>query len=437
MTAVARQKPWVAEQPPGEILLKNANVVDVAAGKVLTGHHVHLKDGRIAAVTPNLPSTPDAQVIDLDAKYICPGLIDCHVHLTVVPGETRIRDLFAAHPDAIALRSAWTAKQMLRRGFTTVRDTAGASFALRDAIAEGVIPGPRLFICGKALSQTGGHGDLRLPHEDESAKCCGGHAPGFGRICDGVPACLEAARDELRQGADFLKIMTGGGVASPADPLEMIQFTAAEIQAITESARNRGTYVTAHAYSVEAIRHAIDNGVMGIEHGNFIDQATAKLCAQKGVFVTPTIVTYEALRRPPFDQFLPESGRQKVRQVVDRGLGAFKILQEAGVTICYGTDLLAGMQVAQNEEFEIRRAVQSDLEVLRSATINAAQLLRMEGQLGTVSEGAIADLLILRENPLDDVTSLNRMEQNCCAILKEGRPVRSRLEGLRVDELYT
>jgi imidazolonepropionase-like amidohydrolase len=148
-----------------------------------------------------------------------------------------------------------------------------------------------------------------------------------------VPECLAAARDELRKGADFLKIMCGGGVASPVDPLEMIQFTPEEIQAITSQATNLGKYVTAHAYTVEAVRHAIDNGVMGIEHGNFIDDATAKLCAEKGVFVTPTLVVYNALINPPYEEFLPESGRAKCKQVIDSGVKALTTLHENGVML--------------------------------------------------------------------------------------------------------
>ena len=251
-----------------------------------------------------------------------------------------------------------------------------------------------------------------------------------------MPQALAAARDELRQGADFLKIMTGGGVASPVDPLEMLQFTAEEIQAITTSAKSLGKYVTAHAYTNEAIRHAIDNGVMGIEHGNFIDAATAKLCAEKGVFVTPTLVVYNALINPPYEEFLPESGRLKCKEVIDSGVEALKILHENGVTMCYGTDLLAGMHVLQNGEFSIRAKALPAAEVLRSATINAAKLVRMEGRLGTVSQGAIADLLIVDKNPLEDVTVLDDIEKTLFGIVKEGRVVMSKLKGLELDKVY-
>ena len=435
-----RQKPWLPENGPTDLIFTNANVIDIIGNAVLSGRTVHVSRGRITSISAGedekAPAASGKTLVDLKRKYVMPGLIDCHVHVTATAGGATVRDLFEAHPNTIAYRTVWNVKKMLLRGFTTVRDTSGADFALREAIAEGLVPGPRLFIAGTALSQTGGHGDLRLPHQDDSFKCCGGNEPGIGRICDGVPECLAAARDELRKGADFLKIMCGGGVASPADPLEMVQFTAEEIQAITYSARCLGKYVTAHAYTVEAIRHAIDNGVMGIEHGNFIDAATAKLCAAKGVFVTPTLVVYNALINPPYENFLPESGRTKCKQVIDSGIKALNTLHENGVTICYGTDLLAGMHVLQNQEFSIRAKALPAVEVLRSATTNAAKLLGMEGELGTICKDAIADLLIVDKNPLDNVTVLDDIEKTCFGIVKEGRVVMSKLPDLEIDQMY-
>jgi imidazolonepropionase-like amidohydrolase len=325
---------------------------------------------------------------------------------------------------------------MLLRGFTTVRDTGGADAALRNAIEEGLLPGPRLFIAGKALSQTGGHGDSRAPYQDSDLQCCGGHQPSLSRICDGVPDCLAAARDELRKGADFLKIMCGGGVASPADPLDMLQFTSEEIQAITRTAAQRSTYVTAHTYTSEAIRHAVDNGVLGIEHGNFVDAETAAYCAAKGVFVTPTLITYKAMSSAPFDAFLDEAGRAKNRAVLASGVQALRICAEAGVTLCFGSDLLSGMHALQNGEFALRAEALSAVEIVRSATVNAARLLRMEGRLGVVKKDAIADLLILDENPLEDVTVLDRMSTTLLSVIKDGRVVASKIPELHVDPLY-
>lgn len=299
-----------------------------------------------------------------------------------------------------------------------------------------MLPGPRLFIAGKALSQTGGHGDNRASYQDTDLKCCGGYQLGLSRVCDGVPECLTAARDELRKGANFLKIMCGGGVASPSDPLNMLQFTAEEIQAITKTAANLNTYVTAHTYTSKAIRHAVDNGIMGIEHGNFVDLETAKYCAAKGVIFTPTLITYHGMSTPPFGSFLDEAGRAKNKEVLASGVEALKICSETGVKLCYGSDLLSGMHVLQNGEFSLRSKVLSAAHILRSATVNAAKLLCMEGKQGAICNGAIADLLILDENLLEDITVLDRMSSKLLGIIKDGRVVASKIAELKVDPLY-
>ncbi|GAB1192120.1 hypothetical protein APSETT444_001304 [Aspergillus pseudonomiae] len=441
-------KPWVPRDQPPDITLININVIDVEAGRVIPNCSVHVHNGLIARIMPasSLSRSSEApfttgprtktKFINMRNQYLCPGLIDCHVHLTATPGSTSFRDIFAASSNTIAYRTTHVARSMLLRGFTTARDTGGADAALRDAIAEGLLPGPRLFIAGKALSQTGGHGDLRAPYQNDEHKCCGGHSPALARVCNGVPACLEAVRDELRQGANFIKIMCGGGVATPTDALDMLQFTAEEIRAITTTAAYSKTYVTAHAYTTQAIRHAVDNGVRGIEHGNFIDPETARYCKEKGVVVTPTLITYQGMTEPPFDHFLDEFSQAKNRDVLAGGLEALEILRDAGITMCYGSDLLAGLHTLQNREFSIRSAVLSPLEILQSATINAAKLVGMEGKLGCIKEGAIADFLILNANPLEDITVLDHVQKSLVAIAKDGRIVTSRVPELTVDPLY-
>jgi imidazolonepropionase-like amidohydrolase len=242
-----RQKPWLPASPLPLLHFKNVSVIDPEAGIVHRDAIVAVSKGIITSVSPTGAIDPSdkAQVIDMQGKYLSPGLIDCHVHVSATPGGLTLRELFEAHPNTIAYRTTFVIKQMLLRGFTTARDTSGADAALRSAIEEGLLPGSRLFIAGKALSQTGGHGDNRAPYQDTDLKYCGGHQPSLSRVCDGVPECLAAARDELRKGANFLKIMCGGGVASPSDPLDMLQFTAEEIQAITKTTANLSTYVTA------------------------------------------------------------------------------------------------------------------------------------------------------------------------------------------------
>lgn len=355
-----------------------------------------------------------------------PGLIDCHVHLATPPGEDGLRDTMQQHAETGLLRQPWLAGEMLRRGFTTVRDCGGAGLALKEALAENLFPGPRLFISGHGISQTGGHGDVRSAKDEEYA-CCGGNVRGLGRIADGVEQCLHAAREELRQGADFIKVMVSGGVVSATDQLGGLQYTPEEIRAFTKVAGDAGTYVTAHAYTPAAIRNAIENGVMGIEHGNFIDEATAKLMASKGAFLTPTLVTYQAMASKEFGSFLPPAIAAKNLQVLEAGLQSIQVADAAGVTMCYGTDLLGPLQVKQTGGFILlKQAGQSPLKILQSATVNAARRLRQDESLGRIKEGYLADLLILDQNPLEDIEILCRPEKHLLTVIKDGRVLASR-----------
>ncbi|KAL1412827.1 hypothetical protein Q8F55_000576 [Vanrija albida] len=401
-------KPWLAP-PSEEYYLTNARVVDAGAGRLLDGlRAITVRDGHIVAVEPvDAPLDPGVRVHDLAGAYLCPGLIDAHVHVTAVPGVQTMAALVNVPDQLVTLRSIYVLRGMLARGFTTVRDTGGATKFLADAIAEGLVPGPRLYQCGQALSQTGGHGDF-VSGAGKST-CCGGHSACLGRVADGVPAVLRAVREELKQGADFIKVMLGGGVASESDAIETVQFLPEEVRAITATAWQMGRkMVTAHAYTVEAIRHAIDNGVRGIEHGNLIDEDTAKLMAEKDIFLTPTLSCYGIMVRAPFEDFLNEDGRGKSAEVMQQGLNALKIAEDAGVTVCYGSDLLISMHALQTG---------------KHATVNPARMLGQAGRLGVVAPGAVADLLVLRANPLEDITVLDRPEEYLQAVVKEGRVV--------------
>ena len=423
-------KPWLPKSPVPKHLFTNANVIDPVKGEVHAGSSVLLENGKIAAVTHNgdrIDDAGDVQEIDLKGKYICPGLIDCHVHIAAVPGETDLRHIVATPEQESMLRMTFVCRDMLCRGFTTARDCGGAPYALKQACDSWLVPGPRLFISGHALSQTGGHGDFRSAHDH--ADCVSGFVSGIGRVCDGVPECMRIARDELRCGADFIKIMGGGGVVSPTDKLLGMQFSAEEIRAIVLVAENAHTYVTCHAYTAQSIQTAITNGVRGIEHGNLMDRATAKMMAEKECFLTPTLVTYHTLGDPFLPRLLSEDCMGKNREVLDIGLEALKMATEEGVTLCYGSDLLGPLGTYQAKEFTIRSQVLTPLQILQSATVNGAKMLR-EDTLGRVEIGCKADILILNSNPLDDISIFERPEQELAAVIKDGRVCRSRLEGL-------
>ncbi|GAA6052477.1 hypothetical protein JCM3770_001131 [Rhodotorula araucariae] len=436
-------KPWVPAAAAG-LLLQNARVVDPASGALLDGlHSVVVKGGKITHVYPIdepdlLAEEAELKAVDLAGRYLCPGLIDGHVHVTAVPGVKTIDELVRTSEEVVHYRTIYVLKEMLGRGFTTVRDTGGASKPLANAIQEGLFPGPRLFQCGKAISQTGGHGDFFPGKSGGEPGCCGGHSASLGRTADGVPQVLKAVREELKAAvrALFIKVMVGGGVASATDAIETVQYSAEEIRAITDTCRQMGKrHTTAHAYTTEAIRHAVENGVKGIEHGNLIDKETAEYMAENGIFLTPTLSCYGIMVRPPFEDFLPPDGQVKNKEVMKEGLQALKLAEEAGVTVCYGSDLLTSMHALQTEEFTVRAEILSSPAILRHATVNVAKMLGQEGLLGEITPGAYADLLVLDSNPLEDITILDRPEEHLLAVIKEGRVAVSSLPELKtVDD---
>jgi imidazolonepropionase-like amidohydrolase len=433
-------KPWLL--PPQKTYnLINVNVIDPLEERIVQNASVILSGGRILSVTApdgdavSSTVTSDAQTIDLQGLYLCPGLIDAHVHVTATPGEQGLKNTYKNIPQSMNnYRTTYVVREMLARGFTTVRDCGGADNALKEAIREWLIVGPRLVIAGHALSQTGGHGDQRDAHSDDdpTTKCCAGHKSGISRLCDGTTDCMTAVRDEIRKGADFIKIMAGGGVSSKLNNLAHAQFLPEEISVIARTAASFDTYVTAHAYSNRAMVHAVENGATGIEHGNFLDQETAEYLARKHVFFTPTLATYHTLMKPPFDQWITQDSMDKNVRVMKSGINSLEVAERAGLTICFGTDLMASMQPFQNNEFSIRAQVQSNASILRSATTNPARMMRMEGDVGRVAEGLFADVLVLRSNPLVDIRSLDD-PSNFLAVIKEGRVTSSKLPQLPID----
>ncbi|KAJ5117224.1 hypothetical protein N7448_004166 [Penicillium atrosanguineum] len=421
-------KPWKLNSHRTLVFI-NASIIDPVEGQLIPNATVRISNGQITSVETNsTPSNASEEAIDLNGKYLCPGLIDCHVHIAVVPGEVDLRAYKDMTERKSLLRQPYVLKTMLSRGFTSIRDCGGASLAVKEAVEEGVLPGPRLFIAGFALSQTGGHGDMRGSHDEQF--CCGGAISGISRIVDGAAECYKYAREELRQGADFIKIMGGGGVSSPTDRIEHVQFSDEEIKAIVTVAKNAGTYVTSHSYTPQAIQQAINLGVRGIEHGNLIDLETAKMMAEKGCFLTPTLIVHVMSKQM---NFLPADGAAKNDEVLEKGLRAMKMAVDAGVTVCFGTDLLGPMHFAQSKEFSVRSQVLTAVQILRSATVNAARLLMQEERLGQVKQGFAADLLVLDKNPLEDITVLDRVEENVLGVIKDGRVMTSRWEKLTVD----
>lgn len=399
-----------------DLIVRNATWLDVHTGEYREGT-LEIRGGRFVDLEAGAgPASADVPELDARGGFVLPGLIDCHVHVTA--HTAALDTLGAQSPNYVAMQSARLMGDMLDRGFTTVRDVAGADFGLHDAQREGLLRGPRLFFGGKALSQTGGHGDPRgrgESHVQSDATCA--H---IGRVADGVTAVREAARDELRKGAHHIKIMAGGGVASPTDRVDSTQYSLEEIRAVVEEAEAANRYVTAHAYTARSINRALASGVRGIEHGNLLDDTSIPLFLEHDAFLTMNLVTYVYLQKEGREFGLSQENWEKVDAVLTGGMSALEKAYRGGVNLCYGSDLLGGMQRHQLREFEVRADIVPVIDTIRSATVTAARLLQREGELGVIAPGALGDLVVLDADPLERVSALS-----------EGRP-RAVVQGGRV-----
>ena len=403
-------------------LFTNGRLLDPLVPELLDGIQVLVQDGVVREVSEHAIDAPGATVIDLHGRTIMPGLIDLHVH--VMASQLNLSGLVHQPNVFVTLRAIPILRGMLRRGFTTVRDAGGAGLPLKQAVESGLAQGPRLFVSGRAMSQTGGHGDMN-PQSDFNGNqlhcaCCV-RAGAISRVVDGVDALRRAVREEFQMGADQIKIMASGGVASPTDPIGAFGYSEDEIRAVTEEARNRGTYVMAHAYTAAAIERAVRCGVRTIEHANLCDATAAAVMAAHRAIAVPTLVTYEALATEGARYGLPPESVAKIAQVKDAGLQALDPLRGAGVKIGFGTDLLGESHRLQSEEFRIRAQVLSIPEVIASATTTAAEVLGQQGKLGRLQAGAIADLLIVDGNPLTDLACLAGQGERIAVVMKAGR----------------
>ncbi|WP_427184465.1 amidohydrolase family protein [Bordetella bronchialis] len=411
------------------ILFKNANLLDPESPELREGMHVLVEDGAIKEVSDRPIVAQSARQIDVRGRTLMPGLIDLHVHVMATQLNLSTQGML---PDALVMmRSVPIMAAMLRRGFTTVRDAGGAGWGLKCAVEEGTVVGPRLFISGRAISQTGGHGDPR-PRSDHLRPmsfcgCCF-RAGDIGRVADGVDDVRKAVRQELQMGADQIKIMASGGVASPTDPIASFGYSEDEIRAIVAEARGRQTYVLAHAYTAEAISRAVKCGVRTIEHGNLIDDDAAAVMATHGAFVVPTLVTYEALANEGAEYGLPPDSVAKIATVRTAGLQSLEIYKRAGVKMGYGSDLLGPSQRLQSDEFRLRAQVLSPHEVIQSATSIAAEVLNMRDRLGRIVPGAIADVLVVDGNPYKDVSCLLGQGDHIPLVMKDGKIFHDALE---------
>jgi imidazolonepropionase-like amidohydrolase len=315
----------------------------------------------------------------------------------------------------------------LLRGFTSVRDTGGGDYGLHMAIERGLLNGPRLFYCGRAISQTGGHGDMRHPQEEELCACPGGHIGNLGWVVDGVDAIRHAIREELHRGASFIKIMGSGGVASMGDRLDTPQFSEEEIRAAVDETSRQGTYVTAHVHPDGALRRCIELGVPCIEHGTLITDDTARLAAERDISIVPTMSVIKSLMAHGERLGFSAPSMAKLRVVEPVALGSLERMQRAGVRMGFGTDLIGELERFQATEFTIRRGVLPAIDILRSATSVNAVILRQEENIGRVAPGLLADVIVVDGNPLENVGLFDEGGTHVPVIMKGGELFKSEL----------
>lgn len=409
------------------VLFRNVRVFDGRSPKLSPPSDVLVRGNLIDRIsTEPIPLTPEVREIAGGGRTLIPGLIDAHWHAFMAGTSQPV--LMSADIGYLNLMAAQQAEATLMRGFTTVRDLGGPVFGLKQAIDEGATPGPRIYPCGAMISQTSGHGDFRFPFElprTPGGPVSHSEAMGVAAIADSADEVRLRAREQLRLGASQIKLMAGGGVSSPHNPIESTQFSEAEIRAAVEAAENWGTYVTTHTYTPRAIRQALAAGVRCIDHGQLTDEATAQLIADKGVWWSLQPLTYNAevfARMSPFSQ-------KKAREVFAGTETAYGYAIKHRVKTAWGSDILfdAGAAARQGTYLAMMTRWYSPAAALSMATAANAELLSMSGfsnpypgKLGVVQPGALADLLLVEGDPLQTLELVADPDRNFRVIMKDG-----------------
>lgn len=409
------------------IALTNAIVFNGTDEEVIENGYVLLEGGQIREVEPGSYSGGATQVIDLGRRFLMPGLLDIHFHAySITFNMARLDNMTMPLKVAHAARLL---KGALHRGYTTVRDPAGGELGLQLAINEGLFEGPRYFHGGKALSQTGGHGDMRPADQRDDVCGCAANST-FAELVDGVDDVRRFCRNELRKGADHIKVFVSGGVASPTDPVWMPQYTDDELRAAVEEAATRRKYVVAHCHSDDGARRCLAAGVRSIDHCTMISEETAQLIAAADgtTFAVPTFAVMEQALQYGDQLGLSAESLAKVREVSDEAYQSLEYLYRSGARMGMGTDLFEErFHAMQNREFEFRAGIVAPIDLLRSATSINAEIMQKTGQLGCIAPGALADLIVVDGNPLEDIGLMASPDTAFPVIMKGGVFVRNRL----------
>ena len=415
-------------------LFTNVNVFDGVNADLIKNANVVVTGNKITSVSTKPVAVAGGRVIDGKGRTLMPGLTDCHWHSMAA---YMTGNVFAAGEGKLNLMAAQGAEKTLMRGFTTVRDTGGPVFDVKAAIDEGLFVGPRIYAAGSMVSQTSGHGDFRstidIPRS-YSRDLTPQERMGSVAIADGRAQVMQRVRENLMRGAAFIKLMGGGGVASPSDPLDVSQYTVDEIAAAVEVAENWGTYVTVHSYTAKAIQNAIRGGVRNVEHGQMIDEETAKLMQKTGtsVCIQPFYNDEDAIPLPP-DSF----AAKKYQQLISGTDNAFALAKKYDLLFGFGTDTQGSPALAERQGAQLAKLARyfKPWEVLKIATSQNYQIMKRSGprdpypgENGVVKEGAYADLLLVDGNPLEDINLIADPHKNFVIIMKNGVIYKNKLE---------
>lgn len=418
-------------------VFRDVDLFDGRAERLRTNVDVLVRDGLVAEIGEDLEIEGEVREIDGDGHVLMPGLIDMHWHavLSTLP----LPVLLTSDLGYLTLVGAKANEDVLMRGFTTVRDTGGNVQAIKRATDEGLIDGPRIFPSNAMIGQTGGHGDFRGPNDVPDA--AGGTLDYFAKsghsyIADGVPAVIQRAREVFRSGATQIKVMAGGGVSSTYDPIDVTQYTPAEMRAIVEVAESYNTYVTVHAFTDAAVQQAVEAGVRSIEHGHLLTESTLRMMAERDVWLSmqPILDDEDAI---PFPEGSPS--RAKFIEVTNGTDRVYRLAREIGVRMVFGTDTLFDPELATKQGKLLAKLERwfTPAEALAQATSAAGELLALSGPrntygeapLGVVVEGAHADLLLVRGNPLEDLSLVADPDRSFVIIMKGGKVFKDTLDG--------
>ncbi|MEQ8303113.1 MAG: amidohydrolase family protein [Cyclobacteriaceae bacterium] len=419
----------IAQDKPKQItLFTNVQVFDGVSDKRFKADV--LVEGNIIKQISKEPlmvaQTDNVTIINGEGRTLMPGLTDCHWHSM---GAYMTGDPFAAGAGKLNLVAVHGAEKTLMRGFTTVRDVGGPVFDVKAVIDEGLFVGPRTYAAGSMISQTSGHGDFRSPidiPQSYSRDLTPQERMGTVAIADGRAQVMQRVRENLMHGAAFIKLMGGGGVASPSDPLDVSQYTIDEIAAAVEVAENWGTYVTVHSYTAKAIQNAIRGGVRNVEHGQLIDEETAKLMKEKNtsVVMQPFYNDEDAIPLPP-ESF----AAKKYQQLISGTDNAYALAKKYNLLLGFGTDSQGNPALAERQGAQLAKLVRyfEPWEVLKIATSQNYKIMKRSGprdpypgENGVVKEGALADLLLVEGNPLEDINIIADPHKNFVIIMKDG-----------------